>query len=584
MKFILLTLALFTFPAFAQQSIFGNLKVTGNISSTQNIINGYATTVTSGGNTTLSVLSGGQQYFTGSTTQTVILPVVSTLVLGHRYEVVNNSSGAVTVNSSGGNTLQAMAASTKLIATVILTSGTSTASWSWQYEPIFAGSVSSVAMSVPAFLSIAGSPITTSGTLAVSFSGTALPVANGGTGITSGTSGGILAYTATGTLASSGALTASQLIKGGGAGVAPSTLAAGSQFQPLVMGATTPGYAALSLNQSAAVTGTLPIANGGTNNGSLAVTAGGVIYTDGSKFVNVGAGSSGNVLQSNGASPPTWAAPGGTTAPLAPTVQTFLPAGSSGTYGLSYYFTVASANATVGATYTNNGNTFTVTNTIVAATTLIASSSGAPTSSGTLTKATGTGDATITFSAIRSPLYLHVRAIGGGGGGAGVSSATGTNGGNTTFGSIITASGGTAGQGTGLGSTGGPASVTTSATVIQIAAIPGGGGSDGFGIASAGTGGNGCYSPFGGGGTGGVAGTNGHNAIANTGAGGGGGGSPSGAGAAASGACGGYVEAIINSPLATYSYAVGTGGAGASATTSGGNGGSGAIFVEEHYQ
>lgn len=54
------------------------------------------------------------------------------------------------------------------------------------------------------------------------------------------------------------------------------------------------------------VTGVLPIANGGTNNGSLAVTAGGTLYTDGSKLVNVGAGSSGQVLKSNGASAPTW--------------------------------------------------------------------------------------------------------------------------------------------------------------------------------------------------------------------------------------------------------------------------------------
>lgn len=50
----------------------------------------------------------------------------------------------------------------------------------------------------------------------------------------------------------------------------------------------------------------VPIAKGGTNNGSLAVTAGGVLYTDGSKVVNVGAGTSGQVLQSNAASPPTW--------------------------------------------------------------------------------------------------------------------------------------------------------------------------------------------------------------------------------------------------------------------------------------
>lgn len=43
------------------------------------------------------------------------------------------------------------------------------------------GTVSSVAMSVPAFLTVAGSPITTSGTLALNYSGLALPIANGGT-------------------------------------------------------------------------------------------------------------------------------------------------------------------------------------------------------------------------------------------------------------------------------------------------------------------------------------------------------------------------------------------------------------------
>jgi hypothetical protein len=48
------------------------------------------------------------------------------------------------------------------------------------------GTVTSVAATVPAFLSISGSPITSSGTLAITLSGTALPVANGGTGLTSG--------------------------------------------------------------------------------------------------------------------------------------------------------------------------------------------------------------------------------------------------------------------------------------------------------------------------------------------------------------------------------------------------------------
>lgn len=44
------------------------------------------------------------------------------------------------------------------------------------------GTVTSVGMSVPSFLSVSGSPVTTSGTLAVTYSGTALPIANGGSG------------------------------------------------------------------------------------------------------------------------------------------------------------------------------------------------------------------------------------------------------------------------------------------------------------------------------------------------------------------------------------------------------------------
>jgi hypothetical protein len=62
---------------------------------------------------------------------------------------------------------------------------------------------------------------------AVTVAGT-LAVANGGTGLTAGTSGGVLAYTATGTLASSAALTANALVIGGGAGVAPSTTTTGT--------------------------------------------------------------------------------------------------------------------------------------------------------------------------------------------------------------------------------------------------------------------------------------------------------------------------------------------------------------------
>jgi hypothetical protein len=63
-----------------------------------------------------------------------------------------------------------------------------------------------------------------------------------------------------------------------------------------------------------------------------------------------------------------------------------------------YIFTITSGNATAGATYTNNSQTFTVLETIASQVTLVTSGTGAPAASGTLTKATGTGDSTITFS------------------------------------------------------------------------------------------------------------------------------------------------------------------------------------------
>ena len=52
-------------------------------------------------------------------------------------------------------------------------------------SPSSGGTVTSVAATVPSVFSISGSPITGAGTLAMTYSGTALPVANGGTGITS---------------------------------------------------------------------------------------------------------------------------------------------------------------------------------------------------------------------------------------------------------------------------------------------------------------------------------------------------------------------------------------------------------------
>lgn len=132
-----------------------------------------------------------------------------------------------------------------------------------------------------------------------------LPVANGGTGITSGTSGGIPAFTGTTTIASSAALTANGVVLGGGAGTAPSSTAAGTSNQvfrvPGAGGA--PAFGAVDLAQSAAVTGTLPVGNGGTGIASataFAVLCGGTTSTGAFQSI-ASVGTSGQVLTSNGA-------------------------------------------------------------------------------------------------------------------------------------------------------------------------------------------------------------------------------------------------------------------------------------------
>lgn len=94
---------------------------------------GYSTTATGATTTTLTNASNYQQYFTGSTTQTLVLPVTSTLVLGESYVVTNLSTGIVTVQSSGLNTILAMPGNTQAIFTVILVTGTGIASWNAEY-------------------------------------------------------------------------------------------------------------------------------------------------------------------------------------------------------------------------------------------------------------------------------------------------------------------------------------------------------------------------------------------------------------------------------------------------------------------
>lgn len=187
-----------------------------------------------------------------------------------------------------------------------------------------------------------------------------------------------------------------------------------------------------------------------------------------------------------------------------------------------------------------------------------------------------------TYTTPANTLWIEITMVGGGGGGSG-SSTNGGNGGDTcwnTTGAACTtpvydAGGGKGSAGGGVGGLGG----TLSGSGTCTTAIIGGDGGGSSTLASPGS--MGGSSSFGGGGTGGAAGssTTGTAGKVNTGGGGGGG-----AAAAASYQGGGGAATcfvIINSPAATYTYAVGAGG---SAGTGGGAaGGTGYIRVIEHY-
>jgi len=89
----------------------------------------FTTTATAGGTTVLTNTSTYFQFFTGTLTQTITLPVTSTLGQGWTFHIVNNGTGDLTVNSSGGNLLITVLPGTTAMATCILTSGTTAASW-----------------------------------------------------------------------------------------------------------------------------------------------------------------------------------------------------------------------------------------------------------------------------------------------------------------------------------------------------------------------------------------------------------------------------------------------------------------------
>jgi hypothetical protein len=259
------------------------VSLTADVSGTLPIANG-------GTNSTATATSGGVGYGTGTahaytavgTTGQVLTsagagaPTWTTPTTG----TVTSVTGTAPVVSSGGNTPAiSMAAATTSVNGYLTSTDWTT------FNNKGSGSVTSV--------SFTGGLIT----VATATTTPALTVA--------GTSGGIPYFSSASTWATSAALTANAIVLGGGAGAAPSVLASLGTTSTVLHGnaAGAPTFGAVSL--TADVSGTLPIANGGTNSTATA-TAGGAGYGTGTAHAYTAAGTAGQVLTSAGASAPTW--------------------------------------------------------------------------------------------------------------------------------------------------------------------------------------------------------------------------------------------------------------------------------------
>jgi hypothetical protein len=123
-----------------------------------NFIATFTTTATAAGTTTLTVASTQIQVFTGTSTQTVRLPTTS-VIAGTQYRIINNSTGAVTVQSSGANTITVLAGGTSGLFTALQAAPTTAAHWDPQYWGSFIAS--GKALNISNSLTLAGTDSTT---------------------------------------------------------------------------------------------------------------------------------------------------------------------------------------------------------------------------------------------------------------------------------------------------------------------------------------------------------------------------------------------------------------------------------------
>jgi hypothetical protein len=127
-----------TITGFANVSttlqVTGNAAINGTLTTANPIISnirqGYSTTVTAAGTTTLTVTSNRVQLFTGSTTQVLSLPAPQTMTLGMEFIIINNSTGSIEVRAANAATvITVLPGTVASCISIDLTAGNGAAGW-----------------------------------------------------------------------------------------------------------------------------------------------------------------------------------------------------------------------------------------------------------------------------------------------------------------------------------------------------------------------------------------------------------------------------------------------------------------------